>query len=184
MGGCSGSSPRLPLTPSLRSRLARARARQAGQSSSEQTDNRDGRRPAKHGPIIPGLYDLCVRPHAHRSSDGETDHIMRSIENRCGTALFSDGYANGIIGSVNTILRRLYPAEVKEQNYGTILSSLAFAGTVVGMLSFGYISDRVGRKFGMMTATLIVALFSVLSAASTGAGGSIVGTLQALSAYR
>lgn len=109
---------------------------------------------------------------------------MRYIWNRCGTALFSDGYANGIIGSVNTILRRLYPTEVKEQNYGTILSSLAFAGTVVGMLSFGFISDRVGRKFGMMTATLIVALFSALSAASKGAGGSVVGTLQALSAYR
>jgi MFS family permease len=85
---------------------------------------------------------------------------------------------------VNTILRRLYPAEVKEQNYGTLLSSLAFAGAVVGMLSFGYISDRVGRKFGMMSATLIVALFSVLSAASKGTGGSTVGMLQALSAYR
>lgn len=109
---------------------------------------------------------------------------MGYIGNSCGTALFSDGYANGIIGSVNTILRRLYPAEIKEQNYGTILSSLAFAGTIVGMLSFGYISDRVGRKFGMMSATLIVALFSLLSATSKGAGGSIVGTLQALSAYR
>jgi MFS family permease len=102
----------------------------------------------------------------------------------CGTALFSDGYANGIIGSVNTILRRLYPAELKQQDYGTILSSLAFAGTVVGMLSFGYISDKVGRKFGMMTATLIVAVFSALSAASKGAGGSTIGMLQALSAYR
>ena len=119
-----------------------------------------------------------------RTSRMERLTTMRYIWNRCGTALFSDGYANGIIGSVNTILRRLYPTEVKEQNYGTILSSLAFAGTVVGMLSFGFISDRVGRKFGMMTATLIVALFSALSAASKGAGGSVVGTLQALSAYR
>ncbi|EJD34786.1 MFS Git1p-related glycerophosphoinositol and glycerophosphocholine permease [Auricularia subglabra TFB-10046 SS5] len=102
----------------------------------------------------------------------------------CGTALFSDGYANGVIGSVNTILRRLYPNEIDKHDYSRTLSSLAFAGTVVGMLSFGYLSDRFGRKFGMMTATGIVALFSALSAASAGANGSIGGMLAALSAYR
>ncbi len=31
-----------------------------------------------------------------------------------------------------------------------ILSSMAFAGTVLGMLSFGYLSDKLGRKFGMV----------------------------------
>jgi hypothetical protein len=36
----------------------------------------------------------------------------------------------------------------------------------------------------MMFATGIVALFSILSAASKGAGGSATGLLQALSAYR
>jgi MFS family permease len=52
------------------------------------------------------------------------------------------------------------------------------------MLSFGYISDKVGRKFGMMTATGIVALFSLLSAASSGAHGSVGGLLSMLSAMR
>lgn len=102
----------------------------------------------------------------------------------CGTALFSDGYANGVIGSVNTILKRLYPAEIAKNNYGTVLSSLTFAGTIVGMLTFGYLSDRYGRKAGMMTATGIVALFSLLSAASGGAKGSITGMLACLSAFR
>ncbi|KAG8702438.1 hypothetical protein FRC08_003490 [Ceratobasidium sp. 394] len=102
----------------------------------------------------------------------------------CGTALFSDGYANGVIGSVNTILRRLYPAELAKHNYGTTLSSLAFAGTIVGMLLFGYLSDKVGRKFGMMSATVIVAVFSFLSACSSGAHGSIGGMLAMLSACR
>ncbi|KAG8806785.1 hypothetical protein FRC19_007064, partial [Serendipita sp. 401] len=102
----------------------------------------------------------------------------------CGTALFSDGYANGVIGIVNTILKRLYPDELARTNYSQTLSSLAFAGTVVGMLVFGWISDKIGRKTGMMTATGIVALFSFLSATSKGANGSIEGMLAALSAYR
>lgn len=103
----------------------------------------------------------------------------------CGTALFSDGYANGVIGSVNTLLKRVYGADVVgAHNYGTTLSSVAFAGTIVGMLSFGYLSDKLGRKFGMMTATVIVALFSGLSAASSGAHGSVGGLLAMLSAMR
>lgn len=49
------------------------------------------------------------------------------------------------------VLRRIYGAEnVNKHNYATTLSSLAFAGTVVGMLTFGYISDRFGRKTGMV----------------------------------
>ncbi|QRW03638.1 Sugar (and other) transporter [Ceratobasidium sp. AG-Ba] len=92
----------------------------------------------------------------------------------CGTALFSDGYANGVIGSV---LRRLYPDELAKHNYGTTLSSLAFAGTIVGMLLFGYLSDK-------MSATVIVAVFSFLSACSSGAHGSIGGMLAMLSACR
>ncbi|KAJ3481751.1 hypothetical protein NLJ89_g12186 [Agrocybe chaxingu] len=56
----------------------------------------------------------------------------------CGTALFSDGYANGIIGSVNTLLNRIYgPEKLKAHDYSTTLSSLAFAGTIVGMIIFG-----------------------------------------------
>ncbi|KAI0710110.1 metabolite transporter [Earliella scabrosa] len=102
----------------------------------------------------------------------------------CGTALFSDGYANGVIGAVNTLLKRIYGDELTKNNYSTTVSSLAFAGTVVGMLTFGYLSDKLGRKFGMMSATLIVALFSALSAASTGANHSVGGMLAMLSACR
>jgi len=103
----------------------------------------------------------------------------------CGTALFSDGYANGVIGPVNTILRKVYGADaVNAHHYSNTINSTVFAGTVLGMLVFGYLSDKVGRKFGMMTATGIVALFSGLSAASSGAHHSLRGTLQMLAAMR
>ncbi|TFK40017.1 putative metabolite transporter [Crucibulum laeve] len=103
----------------------------------------------------------------------------------CGTALFSDGYANGVIGNVVTLLTRIYGADIlAEHNSTRVINSLGFAGTVVGMLSFGYLSDKIGRKFGMMTATGIVALFSLLSAASAGAHGSVIGLLGMLGAMR
>ncbi|KAL7279070.1 metabolite transporter [Trametes coccinea BRFM310] len=102
----------------------------------------------------------------------------------CGTALFSDGYANGVIGAVNTLLKRIYGADKVNTNYSNTINSLAFAGTVVGMLVFGYLSDKLGRKFGMMLATGIVAVFSALSAASSGAHHSVSGLLAMLSACR
>jgi len=97
----------------------------------------------------------------------------------CGTALFSDGYGNGIIGSVNTLLKRIYPGQIP-QNYSTTLNSSVFAGTIVGMLVFGWISDKVGRKFGMMFASGIVAFFSALSATSSGANHSVKGLIDML----
>ncbi|KDQ57339.1 hypothetical protein JAAARDRAFT_292602 [Jaapia argillacea MUCL 33604] len=116
---------------------------------------------------------------------GKTTLSQVSLIFACGTALFSDGYANNVIGSVNTLLKRVYGSDaITAHNYSTTLSSLAFAGTIVGMLTFGYLSDKVGRKFGMMTATGIVAFFSLLSAASSGAHHSLGGLLAMLSACR
>ncbi|KAF8888073.1 major facilitator superfamily domain-containing protein [Infundibulicybe gibba] len=100
----------------------------------------------------------------------------------CGTALFSDGYANGIIGSV---LTEIYGKDaLASHNYSRTLNSLGFVGTIVGMLIFGYLSDKVGRKFGMMVATGLVAIFSLLSAGSSGMHDNVDGLLGMLTACR
>ncbi|KAK4700921.1 hypothetical protein P7C70_g5323, partial [Phenoliferia sp. Uapishka_3] len=91
---------------------------------------------------------------------------------------------NGVVGEINTILKKLYPVDYTQHQHGTLFSSMGFAGTVVGMLVFGYLADKIGRKFGMITATLIVAVFTLLAASAYGAGGSVPGMLQALIAYR
>ncbi|KAK9366459.1 major facilitator superfamily domain-containing protein [Lipomyces kononenkoae] len=101
-----------------------------------------------------------------------------------GAGLFSDGYLNNVIGSVNTILKILYPTDYADSTATQNVSSIAFVGTVVGQLIFGYVSDHHSRKLGMIVSTLILILMSILSSASWGAGGSIPGMLAALTAYR
>ncbi|KAG9315288.1 major facilitator superfamily domain-containing protein [Chiua virens] len=106
----------------------------------------------------------------------------------CGTALFSDahlyrGYSNNVIGMVTTILTTIYGANALDP-YSSMLNSVSFVGMLVGMLTFGWISDKIGRKFGMMTATGIVAVFAGLSAASSGANGSFGGMIAMLGACR
>lgn len=102
----------------------------------------------------------------------------------CGAGLFSDGYLNGVIGSVNTMLSTIYPKQYKGSSAQANVSSITFAGTVVGMLFFGYTSDAYSRKWSLFVSTIIVLLFAALGAGSYGAGGSINGLLAALTAYR
>lgn len=75
------------------------------------------------------------------------------------------------------VLTRIYgKAALEDHAYSRTLSSLAFAGTIVGMLLFGnvhflcllrggradkqlpklkgYLSDKIGRKFGMVEAQI------------------------------
>ena len=113
----------------------------------------------------------------------------------CGFALMSDGlpylyvkltkgYLNSVGGTVNTILGHIYPDTYPNSNYSQNITSIVFAGTILGQLSFGYMSDKLGRKFGMISATIIVVVFSIMSAGAYGAGGSTSGMLAALAAYR
>lgn len=101
-----------------------------------------------------------------------------------GTGLFSDGYVNNSIGTVNTILSRLYPKEYSDSPAQSNVSSIAFVGTVIGQLAFGYVSDYHSRKWGMVASTLIIIVFAILASGAWGAGGSIYGMLAALTAYR
>ncbi|KAJ5899500.1 Glycerophosphodiester transporter GIT2 [Penicillium taxi] len=102
----------------------------------------------------------------------------------CGAGLFSDGYLNGVIGQVNTILETIYPVAYANSSASQNVSSIAFAGTVVGMLIFGYTSDHWSRKWSLMISTIILFVFAALCAGSYGAHDDVYGMLAALTAYR
>ncbi|KAK5163918.1 glycerophosphoinositol permease [Saxophila tyrrhenica] len=96
----------------------------------------------------------------------------------------SDGYLQSVIGPVNTILSTLYPVKYAQSSAVSNVTSIAFAGTVLGQLVFGYTSDSWSRKWTLLVSTVILIVFAALGAGSYGAGGSVSGLLAALTAYR
>ena len=90
---------------------------------------------------------------------------------------------SSVIGQVNTILKTLYKKEYTGSSAQKNVASIAFAGTVVGQLFFGWMSDHYSRKWALMTSTVVLFIFAALGAGSYG-GGSISGMLAALTAWR
>lgn len=83
-----------------------------------------------------------------------------------GLAIGSDGFNSSIIGNLSLIFGVLYP-DLSTAMYSR-LSNAFIIGMIVGMLGFGYISDRLGRKSGAVLTTLILCVGIALSAASSG----------------
>ncbi|EGO54126.1 hypothetical protein NEUTE1DRAFT_87233 [Neurospora tetrasperma FGSC 2508] len=101
----------------------------------------------------------------------------------CGAGLFSDGYINNVIGSVVTILDREYQEVWRNSNAKKYVGDIAFAGTVVGMLLFGYLSDKWSRTNSLLVSTIILIVFAALAAGSYYKGDA-VGMFNILTAWR
>lgn len=81
------------------------------------------------------------------------------------------------------MLKTIYPAEFKNSSAQANVSSITFAGTVLGMLFFGYTSDHFSRKWSLFVSTIIIILFATLGTGSYG-GGTPNGLITALVVYR
>ncbi|OBT60434.1 hypothetical protein VE03_10134 [Pseudogymnoascus sp. 23342-1-I1] len=99
-----------------------------------------------------------------------------------GSGLFSEGYVQSVIGSVGTMLGIIYPTYSASSGAKNI-AAIAFAGTVVGQLVFGYTSDKWSRRNSLLVATVIMIIFTALSAGAYG-GGTLNGMIASLTAYR
>jgi MFS family permease len=85
-----------------------------------------------------------------------------------GAALFSDGYQSGIISFVQIPLKLIYGTDVFTATVATRISYSMFVGAVVGQLGFGVICDRIGRKIGLVSTTLLVIIGAAMCTASSG----------------
>ncbi|KAK6465496.1 glycerophosphoinositol permease [Scheffersomyces coipomensis] len=102
-----------------------------------------------------------------------------------GAGLFSDGYVNNSISTVSYCLAKIYGDVYSQSTAISNVSSIAFVGTVVGQLTFGYISDRIARKGGMMAANIMLIVFTLLCAVGTwGANGSPEGLFASIVVFR
>lgn len=88
-----------------------------------------------------------------------------------------------MIGSVITVLAIQYGPLWSTSTAKSYLSAIAFAGTVVGQLLFGYLSDKWSRTNSLLLSTLILILFTALSTGSYYKGDA-VGMFNVLTAWR
>ncbi|HXP76035.1 MAG TPA: MFS transporter [Stellaceae bacterium] len=75
-----------------------------------------------------------------------------------GVATFFDAFDSLSIGTALTMIVASFHLDYR--SVGTLLSA-AFAGQFVGALLFGYVSERVGRKWAFVTALAIFSLCSI-----------------------
>ncbi len=88
-----------------------------------------------------------------------------------------------VIGSVSTLLAKEYGTVWTGSQAKNVVSAIAFAGTVVGQLSFGFIADRWSRTNALLISTIILFVFTALAAGSY-YKGEAVGMFGMLAAWR
>ncbi len=88
-----------------------------------------------------------------------------------------------VIGSVGAILAREYGSTWSDSPAKKVVSAIAFAGTVVGQLAFGYLADGWSRTGSLLVSTNILIIFTALAAASYYYGDA-VGMFNMLAAWR
>lgn len=82
------------------------------------------------------------------------------------------------------MLQTIYADEYTKSDAQSNVASITFAGTIVGQLGFGYLSDHWSRKHSLLISTLIIIVFAAMCSGAYGAGGSVQGLFAALTAYR
>ncbi|CRG82743.1 putative metabolite transport protein GIT1 [Talaromyces islandicus] len=127
--------------------------------------------------VLSATKDLKGQPNETVDScteSRERDEIVQ-VEDRSsvlnvivsGTALFSDGYNAQIIGYMEPFFSVLY-GNAMSSTIKSRLSNSYLIGEIFGMLFFGVLIDRLGRRTGIVAATIFLVLGVVLATAAHG----------------
>lgn len=111
-----------------------------------------------------------VRPNDIEDNDEKHSNTASrktgSIITIIGSALanLSDGYQQNLASSTNVIFNHVLGKTVYTSERQTRISNSLLVGAVIGILVFGYISDRFSRKGGMLVTSGLVVIGSLMSA--------------------
>ncbi|KAH7094891.1 major facilitator superfamily domain-containing protein [Paraphoma chrysanthemicola] len=84
-----------------------------------------------------------------------------------GLAIGSDAYNSAAMGQLLLLFGVLYPDTLSVATQSQLTNAFII-GLILGMLSFGFISDRLGRKSGAVLTTLFLSVGIIMSAVSHG----------------
>jgi MFS family permease len=84
---------------------------------------------------------------------------------------------------VTTVFGKKYGAEYTGTTAAKNVAAIAFAGTVVGQLIFGFLSDHWSRTNSLVISTIILIVFTALASGSY-YHGSDIGLFNILTAWR
>lgn len=105
---------------------------------------------------------------AESNEDVQAKHASRkagSVITILGSALanLSDGYQQNLASSTNVIFNHVLGKEVYTSSIQTRISNALLVGAVIGILIFGYTSDRFSRKGGMLVTSGLVAVGTLMA---------------------
>lgn len=107
-------------------------------------------------------------------------HVITIIAS--GFALISDGYQNNAMSMLNKVFPLIYGTKEYSSLVSTRVSNASLVGTIIGQVFIGFACDYMGRKWSILTATILLVLGSALCAASHGT--TVAGLLWMLTVMR
>ncbi|KAH3684744.1 hypothetical protein WICPIJ_004275 [Wickerhamomyces pijperi] len=86
----------------------------------------------------------------------------------CGVALISDGYQNNMMTMLNVIFSKMYPHDYTS-SLKTRVSNSLLIGEIIGMIVIGLTCDYLGRKWAIVSTTVLIVVGCILTTAAHGA---------------
>lgn len=164
MADPSASWAQPPLPPDQRDNIFKT-------SSDAQSDGKTPLKelPSSDGAAVPA--DLPYVDDKQRAKQAKADRIAKYSSFftvlASGCALISDGYQNNSMTLTNPLLTKRYGSHVYTSTISTRVSNALLVGAILGQLTVGVVTDRIGRKSAIVITTVILCLGAIFATAAS-----------------